>query len=235
MSGVTVKVDDSKFQSAMERYIRDFDMAVDEVVITQHRLLSQEAVRALPPKSKSRGIKNINRSLGNAASPLNPRDWDTEPIRDMVHTQNITALEAVFQRIPRRRGWRVRRFTPDLHINTKVRGRVKKSKRIAVVPLNQWKNYQERLHNRPGLLKGSIVDGVIRFGGRAPKWITNHRAAGFTLDQRDRKNPRIITESKLSYSGRYRWAVQRLGQARKRKALGDLRRRADRAAKENGL
>lgn len=232
---LNVKVDDSHFQRSMERYQRDFDMSASEVVGTQHRLLLQDTVRALPPKRKKQGADAVDRSLRNAASPLDQKTWNSEPIRDMIRSQRIDSLEAVFQRIPRRTGWKVRRFDPALHHRAKVRGKVRRSQKVAVVPATQWKRYRTRLRKRPGLLKGSIAGGIVRLGGRVPKWIATHIDAGMTTDRRRNRNPSIITESRLSYSRNYRWATRGLARGRMRKAAADLRRRSNFAAKKNGF
>lgn len=231
-----IKVDDSRYQRALETFVNRFGMSVREVLRQQHRLLVAETAQRLPPKNKKQGVDATTRSLRNAAAPLNQTNWDSPEIKKMIRRQSITEIEAVFQRIPERSGVRVRTWSPSLHKSAKVQGRVKRSKRIAVVPGSQWKRYRTKLAKRVGALRGGILASVSTLGARVPGWLASHAAAGLFVDRSGlKKNPSIESVSRLPYSSAYKWATKGLAQSRMSKALGDLRRRVSRAAKESGL
>lgn len=229
-------VDDSRYQKALETFVNRFGVSVQDVLRQQHRLLVVETAKRLPPNNKKQGVDAMTRSLRNAAAPLDQASWNSPKIKQMIRRQSITEIEAVFQRIPERSGVRVRTWSPSLHKSAKVQGRVKRSQRITVVPGAQWKRYRAKITKRVGALKGGILASVSNLGARVPGWLAKHAGAGFLIDRSGmRKNPSIQSVSRLPYSSAYKWATTGLAQSRMSKALGDLRRRVSRAAKESGL
>ncbi|MCZ7635750.1 MAG: hypothetical protein M5U12_06715 [Verrucomicrobia bacterium] len=222
MSGLPdgVRVDTSTFEAAMNQFIALKKLTLAEGLRLQAGLLADELVRDTPPQAgtvagksfgaRKAGEARVSRDIRRAVRPLDPRQWASDGMADLIRSRNVEALQTAFSRFS---PLRILPFSPGLHQEARsAEGAVEKDKGRATPDMAEHVAYVKRMKARVGLAKGGWAASQKALGRRVQNWLTAHLRYGRLIDHTDRPEPSITMENDA------RWAGSRLADITVRKA-----------------
>ena len=197
-------------------------------------------VRFLPPKNKSQGNKRVSRDLASAAQPLNAKNFANQKVQDMITKGDADGLQKVADRSksPGFAGFEVKHFEESLHKRARdsQSGRVRGKKKTAVIGFQRWKKRRTELKRRVGTTKSPFALAREWLGGaRAAGWMRNMEVTRFLDRRRDKKHPRFVVRSLLSWASNYKRQIENAMRIEEKAMKGDLRRRLRNDARKSGF
>lgn len=195
-----VRVDTTDFERAMAEYIRLKRFSLERGVREQAKLLAKELIADTPPtkgtvdgksmSARAAGRARVARDVKRAIRPLNPSDWKSKAIRDLIKARDYEGLEAVLSKFS---SDKVLSFEAAIHLRAKAgNGRVRKQLAQATPDFKEHRDYVRKVQQRVGIAKGGWVKGYEAMGGKAAQWVRSHRDMGDVIDRsNDPRDPRV--------------------------------------------
>lgn len=218
--GDSVRVDTSGFEDAMAQYLRLKKVSLSQGVREQAKLLAKELIADTPPTKGTVGGKSLSaraagrarvaRDITRAVRPLDPREWQSKVIRDLIRRKDYEALAAVMERFS---SDTVLSFEDIIHIKARVAGRVRKKLPQATPDHQEHRAYVKKVQDRVGTAKGGWVASFEKMGGKAPAWLQSKRSAGTVVDLTQATDPSV------EMINRANWAEDSMATAIVNKAL----------------
>jgi hypothetical protein len=169
-------VNASNFDNALRRYLQAFPKETSAIITTQTRLLLTQLMNFTAPKSLAQGRAAVKRDIYFAMTPVDFSRLTTRRMRQIARRQDVDAFQAIMQRVPGWKRWRVEPFDPvKLHQNKRdSRGRIQHHKRVLVLDVKGHKAYVKKRQNNVGIARAGYAAASRLVGAYLPSWVARH-------------------------------------------------------------
>ncbi len=244
---MSLRVDDSRLNRAIGRYVAQLGLDARDVIKTQMRLLLQQAIKFTPPNTLAQGRKAVERDIQRAVQL--PTDAGLSKfifgVRDEnLRNQLVAAIQAgdkqkfdLLFRIAVGNRFEVVDFDPHLHQSVRNnRGRVTRRYNRVSLQVKQWEAYIKKGQGRVGRMRSGWLPALRAVGGTAAAWIARHaKTPGVYQNNLDAQNPSFTATNIAQGVGHYAHHYRNALRARLKAIAADLKFRLRKNAQQNNF
>jgi hypothetical protein len=244
---MSLKVDDTRLNQAIGRYVAQLRLDGREVIRTQMRLLLQQSIKFTPPNTLAQGRKAVARDIQRAVQIPTPdglSKWIFGLRDENLRNQLVAAMRAgdrqkfdTLFRIATAGHVEVVGFDPHLHQSARNRrGRVTRRWNRVSIQVRQWNAYIKKVQARVGLMRSGWLPALRAVGGTAAAWIARHSTnPGNYQNNLSSRNPSFTATNIARGIGNYAHHYRNALRARLKAIEADLKHRLRKNAQQCGF